>query len=279
MMRIAIAIAVLVWVSAAQAQQHSAPAHRQPPAAANAQSKPVAEQRGGERSPASAKPLNTGSSQQETKREWREWISLVLTLITALAAAVLAYVTFRLANYTARLWQATSKLVESGQDTARKELRAYVAVDAVYFVGAEQVPSATDPASGRPLIRYTNQLKIRVRNYGQTPAFGTEIWREASVAKPEDSQYRYKSTKPVVAAQMIHPTQAYATGLLADGEVTSSAQFYTWGQVVYSDIYDRWWKSTWCFSHEGDSRFIPHGDYNKEGGPYRSAEEAREAVV
>src|SRR5262245_4918308 len=242
MMRIAIAIAVLVWVSVTQAQQQPSPGHRQPSPAAKAQGKPVAEQRGGEKSPASAKPLNTGTSQQETKKEWREWITLVLILITALSAGVLAYVTFRLANYTARLWQATSKLVESGQDTARKELRAYVAVDAIYFVGVEQVPNATDPASGRPLIRYTNQLRIRIRNYGQTPAFGTEIWREASVAKPEDSQYGYKSVNPVVAAQMIHPTQAYATGLLADGEVTSSTQFYTWGQLVYSDIYDRWWK-------------------------------------
>ncbi len=42
-------------------------------------------------------------------------------------------VTFALALYTYWLWDSTSELVREAADTARKELRAYVALDDIYF--------------------------------------------------------------------------------------------------------------------------------------------------
>ena len=44
--------------------------------------------------------------------------------------------------------------------------------------------------------------------------------------------------------------------------------FFTYGRVVYHDIYSGWWVTKFCYRYEGDGSFVPHGDYNNEEGPF-----------
>lgn len=77
--------------------------------------------------------------------------------LTAWATIALAIVTSILAFFTFRLWFATKTLVEGGEDAAKKELRAYVALDTIDHF------SKNGP------------LRFSIRNYGQTPAHHVSI--------------------------------------------------------------------------------------------------------
>ena len=80
---------------------------------------------------------------------------------------------------------------------------------------------------------------------------------------------------------MLHPTQTYTTGLASESAInppiTHNSQFYTYGRIIYRDIYERWWRTTYCYSHEGQNRFVPYGTYNKEDGDYKNREAALNA--
>src|SRR5262249_17997455 len=60
-------------------------------------------------------------------------------------------------------WQGTllRRTVVSAEDTAQKQLRAYVCIEDVFFDLKDRL---------RPQSGYTNDLRLRFKNYGQTPA-------------------------------------------------------------------------------------------------------------
>ena len=179
--------------------------------------------------------------------ERSDWLLVVPTWLLALVA-------FAFVVYTARLWKATNALVAHAGDIARKELRAYVALDEIFFSEADEAAAA--------------QHKLRIRNYGQTPASRMSIWCERASHLPQEGVKPFYDA-PVVDGQLLHPVQAFTVGLAAAPLYRiGKPGFFTYGRIIYHDIYERWWVTKFCYRYEGDGSFVPHGDYNNEEGPF-----------
>jgi hypothetical protein len=186
----------------------------------------------------------------ESVTEWWQssgwWIVAAIALV-ALVGAVLAM-------YAARLWKSSAALLQETKDSTRKELRAYVALDEIFFT------EAGDAAAGLH--------KLRIRNYGQTPASRMSIWCERASHLPQDGVNPYYDA-PVVDGQLLHPVQAYTVALAAAPLYRiGKPGFFTYGRIIYHDIYEQWWVTRFCFRYEGDGSFVPNGDYNAEEGPF-----------
>ena len=167
---------------------------------------------------------------------------------------MVALVGLGLAAYTSRLWRATSDLLRSTADATKKELRAYVALDEIFFEEAD------DNGPGAH--------KLRIRNYGQTPASRMSIWCERASHLPKDGVTPYYDT-PVVDGQLLHPVQAYTVALAAAPLYRiGKPGFYTYGRIIYHDVCGEWWVTKFCYRYEGEGNFVPHGDYNAEEGPF-----------
>ena len=172
----------------------------------------------------------------------------------AIPAWLLVLIGLGLALYTARLWKATRAALEDARDTTRKELRAYVALDEMFF------SEPTDSGNG--------VQKLRLRNYGQTPAARLSIWCERASHLPQDGVKPFYDA-PVLDGQLLHPVQGYTLGLApAPLYRTAKPGFFTYGRIVYCDIYGRWWVTRFCHRYEGEGSFVPYGDYNSEDGPF-----------
>ena len=183
-------------------------------------------------------------------QEW--WQRPEWWLVVAVSALLL--VALGLVLYTSRLWKATSGLLKTTADTGKKELRAYVALDEIFFEEA---------AENAPGIH-----KLRIRNYGQTPAYRMSIWCERASHLPKEGVTPYYDT-PIVDGQLLHPVQAYTVALAAAPLYRiGKPGFFTYGRVVYHDIYGEWWVTKFCYRYEGDGSFVPHGEYNNEEGPF-----------
>jgi hypothetical protein len=185
--------------------------------------------------------------------QWWERSDWLLVIPTWL----IAFVSIGLAIYAARLWKAATALSEDGKEVSKKELRAYVALDEIFF------SEATDAAGGLH--------KLRIRNYGQTPASGMSIWCERASHLPQEGVKPFYDS-PLVDGQLLHPVQAFTVGLSAAPLYRiGKPGFFTYGRIVYHDIYGRWWVTKFCYRYEGDGTFVPHGDYNNEEGPFDKA--------
>jgi hypothetical protein len=90
---------------------------------------------------------------------WFESIDWTPEAISAAATVVLATLTFILAFGTVFLWLATKRLVRGTEKTAERQLRAYVGI-----VNGNLDIEITDKA-------ITARATIRVKNFGQTPAY------------------------------------------------------------------------------------------------------------
>lgn len=88
--------------------------------------------------------------------------------VVAGATLALALVTGALAIYTAKLWRATRGLVESGEATAHRQLRAYVAVSEVVY--------------GEKIEGHVPQVRITLKNFGATPAYKLAVSADAQIA-------------------------------------------------------------------------------------------------
>ena len=83
---------------------------------------------------------------------------------------ILVYVatgaTLLIAIFTGLLWYTTHRLVKGAEDTAQKQLRAYLAVSEAKIV---EIPD------NQPTYK-ENYVFIKVKNFGQTPATAIKYW-------------------------------------------------------------------------------------------------------
>lgn len=220
--------------------------------AQDAQHASNAEKRGADTDPVAIKILSgpdakTNANKDEERREekaqfdrWLTWATVALAVLTALIVV-----------FNAGLWAATRRLVKGAEETSRKELRAYVATDDVFFVSSE----------------IATQLKITIKNYGHTPAHRMTIHCECSF-NIHDPRHKHGIAELLEAEQMLHPGQHLSFPIPTVNEFSPhTSRFYVIGYIAYSDIYSNWWITDFCYRYEGDGRFTPHGDQNRERGP------------
>lgn len=88
--------------------------------------------------------------------------------VIAVAAIALALLTGALAFYTANLWRDTRRLIENGEASAQRQLRAYVGVSEVVF---------EEEIEGR-----APRVSLTIKNFGATPAYKLAVAADAQIA-------------------------------------------------------------------------------------------------
>lgn len=195
------------------------------------------------------------NAKERDEKASSEWGNLS-ELATAIFTGLLFLATVVLAIFTFGLWS-------SGGKNAKKQLRAYVALEDIYFVWENEfVPL--------PQRTHTNIERIRVKNYGPTRASGMSI--HITRTKNRD--------RPIfvpieVSNYTLPPGQRFGRTLREDMEFFKDKNpFWTHGMITYCDIYDLWWVTEFCFEYVGNGRFVPDPEHNREHGPYKSRDKA-----
>jgi hypothetical protein len=172
---------------------------------------------------------------------------------------------FFLVIFTGLLCLVTGGLIYVGvrqefhlRDTARKELRAYVALNTI----------SHDRAAG--------PLRIRIQNYGKTPAHHVSVVQFV-FAEAQVSSYKHPATNSddTLANQMLHPGQSFnhdvsagASNPTIEASLGNGRVIYVYGRIDYMDIYKRWWVTYFCEIYNPglpeDRRCSPHAYHNYE---------------
>jgi hypothetical protein len=206
------------------------------------------------------------------------WLHASHVAILSAFTIGLFVVTGLLAVYTYRLWSA-------GEKNARIQLRAYVALDDIYF---RWIASNTDPADRRQIQPgHPPRPRIRVKNFGHTPATNMTV-RINGLMTAMDAAFEkvYEGREYSVPRQMLAPTQKYGVWThLHGGMEFDPHRFYdpelfllvVHGAITYADIYHRWWVTRFCYCYDGANRFLPYTHYNYEQ-EYKSEKEALDSL-
>jgi hypothetical protein len=183
------------------------------------------------------------------------------------------------ATFTGALVLATTLLIVVGliqwwitRDTARKQLRAYVALHSINFIREEKIL-----LYGQVLSNPTHRIGVRIQNYGKTPSFDTSIHCNGSTTKPKNFG---TGNTPGAGKQMLHPGMAYSIEVTTDTTPKFLESGWVWGHVIYRDIYERWWRTNFYYAYhrpptaENDGLFTPESENNDEKGPFSSEAQA-----
>jgi hypothetical protein len=170
-----------------------------------------------------------------------EIINFYGALITALATIAIACFTYTLKKSTDRLWDASERQLGHLEDTAARELRAYIG-----------------------LIRHDMNLArhefiIVIRNDGQTPArqvksFFNQQWYGPGHDMPDDFPFAdYPQLRSGSDSVFITPGQEHPWSFelnwekLQQFETNIIAQFYLYGRFEYLDVFGNRQESQFCY--------------------------------
>lgn len=146
---------------------------------------------------------------------------------------VAAIATVFIAVYTIVLAVATRKLVVDNEESAKRQLRAYISVDTKDVLTPAGVADQT-------------RVGIIICNCGQTPAHDLSIWMSIGVGAYPLNKEPPPPPKPHVKVKtVLHPGKdrmaAIACPILSEAvrnEVISGAKaIYLWGNITYKDVF------------------------------------------
>ena len=211
--------------------------------------------------------------------KWIAWGTIAIAGFTFL----LAVVTGGLAIFTFNLWKSTSKLVIGAEQTAERQLRAYVGCSEI----ALECPNLTNP-SYVPVqtvagLIFEDYVLLTIKNYGQTPAseVGTFVnWTSTMFATRLAIEFPYPDINsttvgdlgPIPTHRTLFPTQVAIDKIaIPDLSVFRQAHqkqvfLYFYGHIKYRDIYNRTQDTNFCSIYEpwrpiGD-QFVPVSQHN-----------------
>ena len=147
----------------------------------------------------------------------------------AVAILALALVTGSQALYTAKLWKSTRRLADSGQASAHRQLRAYVAVSGIVY---------EPPVEGQG-----PRVTVTIQNFGTTPAYKLAIAVAAQIAGNE--QQLSVATSPSRTLGHLPPGVEFAItrsallypGTVPKDEVDSARSVFVHGCIEYVDTF------------------------------------------
>jgi len=175
--------------------------------------------------------------------------------VVSAAAIALALITGALAFYTARLWRATRRLVESGEGTAQRQLRAYVGVSEVAY--EEQI-------DGR-----APRVSITIRNFGATPAYKLAVAVDAQIAFAVDQVPVATSTSKTLGhlppgVELRIPRSAVMSIGAAPGyEVgTAHSRVFVYGCIEYVDTFGEPHFTRFRLEESSDRKFFASDEGN-----------------
>ena len=191
-------------------------------------------------------------------------------------------------------WQARNAVIIANvstaiaQDTAKRELRAYVGIDALEVESSNLTSQNYVPTTIQAGTRATDLLLVTMKNSGQTPAQKVRVWAGwrsvrygTFLAQGHDFQADIDGSMAQVANQRLlvaserslFPQQYYTTQvLIADltpfrQAVQSAANLYVFGRIDYEDIFGEARMTKFCFIYEpwrpADNQFAPNHEFNE----------------
>jgi hypothetical protein len=148
----------------------------------------------------------------------------------AVAAVAMVLLTGALAFYTANLLRATRKLIENGEASARRQLRAYVGVSEVAF--EEQIEG------------HAPRVSITLKNFGATPSYKLAVAADAQIAFAVDQVPVATSTcktlgylPPGLELRIARPAVLSIVMAPGDEVDTAYSRIFVYGCVEYVDTF------------------------------------------
>jgi hypothetical protein len=147
----------------------------------------------------------------------------------AMAILALALVTGSQALYTAKLWKSTRRLADSGQATAHRQLRAYVAVSGIVY----------EP----PIEGQAPRVTVTIQNFGATPAYKLAIAVDAQIASNQQqlsvaiSSSRTLGHLPPGVEFAITRSALIYPGTVPRDEADSARSVFVHGCIEYVDTF------------------------------------------
>ena len=191
-------------------------------------------------------------NQPSTKKEDSEWLEKLFNDLK-ITDILLALFTLLLVFYTKRLWTSTSDLVRGGEQTAEKQLRAYLSAEPKILIELQ--------------AGYPCSALVIIKNNGQTPANNfrwvatcervsqMEIDRPGSLIEPKPGQS--------LPTQVLHPhfeSQCTAVSIspLTDKDIKEiedsiGDKLYVFGKIMYVDVFGIDRVTNFCAQLEGDA--------------------------
>jgi hypothetical protein len=172
--------------------------------------------------------------------------------IIAVGTACIALFTIILAFATGFLYVATRELVQGAEDTARRQLRAYVFLDQM---------TIADPLG-------TPRISIRIKNFGSTPAYSVVFWCEGALREYPLTGGLVRSRAQDAPISDIGPTGALQTDILWDAPIqepdkaaltSRTKAIYVFGRIDYRDSFGQRWFSEFRFIEGGSFDVRPSG--------------------
>ena len=211
--------------------------------------------------PDSKQPIAHGhpyNEQEKQKNDDGWWAKLF--------ADPIAFFTSLLFVATAGLWYATRRLVTGAEDTAKRQLRAYVTVPHVTIKNTKRQNGTTDQFA-----------YIAVKNFGQTPASHCAYWLSISsnefplrtrLEKPDAAE---DSGVGVIAPSDTLTIRTAIPSLSNDGEIYHGRYaLYVHGEFRYTDVFGNR-QTTWF-------RFMRNGEGWTSDGAMEICAEGNDAT-
>lgn len=178
------------------------------------------------------------------------------SVVIAVAAVALVLLTGALAFYTANLWRATRRLIENGEASARRQLRAYVGVSEV--VVEEQIEG------------YAPQVSITLKNFGATPAYKLAVAADAQIAFAVDQVPVATSTcktlghlPPGLELRIPRPAVLSIGTAPGDAVDTAYSRIFVYGCVEYVDTFGEPHFTRFRLEEGADRKFFACGAGNE----------------
>jgi hypothetical protein len=168
---------------------------------------------------------------------------------------LLVSVTFLLFLATLALWCSTRNLVRNAEETAKKQLRAYISIDR---------GGVRTLVTGRDVIGH-----IDIRNAGHVPARDLRIYIRLKISF--DGKLRFDDfPNPTKGKRVIQPNTAIEQGsdsrkfwmalrALQNSEPVKNCYLYVWGKAIYRDGFAKEERFT-SFVHRYNCRPFLHSD-------------------
>ena len=184
-------------------------------------------------------PTITTTSKPSRETEYKD-NSSGWEAITSISTFALAVITFGLAYFTLKLWRATGALVMGADETAKKELRAYIAIKEIFI-------RRLDVESADPMY----QAVVRFENSGRTSA---KQWRwslDVGVGDSDMLPDRGFTIPQLTAPMPLAPNAQWESRQVfwkdhgneispEDARRMTTKRFaFVWGRAEYLDIFDK----------------------------------------
>jgi hypothetical protein len=175
---------------------------------------------------------------------------------TAFATVAIAWFTFILKRSTDKLWDAGERQLAHSEDTARRQLRAYIAAPVQSEV--RHFPLRTLSILG-------------FKNSGQTPAHDVSVWATSAVAVYPLEERPTAPARTVgegASVGVVGPSEPFHCEFDPEAPVTKDeweqvvagkCAFFLYGELSYRDAFGKQHLTTFCRFYRGDAARSPNG--------------------